>query len=113
MADRQPLTTIANPAPAKPVGCLCHLHDAPKACLTCTCPDCGRTGRFGVGMIHRPLCGKDGSESAMRCYDCGTAHPDWAADLLYRMWVDDYEWTADEAARMVAWTQAEHAGCFQ
>ncbi len=53
-----------------------------------------------------------GRDSAARCYDCGRQHPAWVEKLLLGLW-DDREWTADETARMDAFSQAEHGGCFQ
>lgn len=41
-----------------PVGCFCLAMAEPDACLTCTCPDCGAAGRFGVSLVHAPGCGE-------------------------------------------------------
>lgn len=40
-----------------PAGCFCSLMDAPRGCLSCTCPDCGSVGRYGVSLVHAPGCG--------------------------------------------------------
>jgi len=40
-----------------PIGCFCRVIAPPDgACLTCTCPDCGATGRFGAPITHREGC---------------------------------------------------------
>lgn len=44
------------PSSVPPVGCFCSAIDAPRACLTCTCPDCGGVGRFGSGVVHVAPC---------------------------------------------------------
>lgn len=39
-----------------PAGCFCLIMEAPDACLTCTCPDCGAVGRFGISIVHGESC---------------------------------------------------------
>lgn len=44
------------PRTRRPVGCFCDLMSEPSGCLTCTCPDCGRVGRFGAPIKHLEDC---------------------------------------------------------
>ena len=39
-----------------PEGCFCQHLPELRGCLTCTCPNCGATGRFGVSIEHEPGC---------------------------------------------------------
>ena len=40
-----------------PAGCFCGLMHSSLACLTCTCPDCGAFGRYGIPFAHTAACG--------------------------------------------------------
>lgn len=42
--------------PKAPAGCICGMIHSSRACLTCTCPDCGSHARYGNVIEHLPGC---------------------------------------------------------